>query len=334
MPTVLKPSQLSGAIETLYKANRPCLVQASPGVGKSSIIRQTAARMGVAFHDIRAVLLDPVDLRGLPWVEKLGDGKAKANWAIPSFLPDKGPAIVLIDEINSAPALVQAALYQLILDRSIGEYTLPDDVYVCGAGNKDTDGAVTTRMGTALRSRFIQLEMEPDLEDWTAHAAEADFDPSVIAFVRFRPNLLHKFEKDQKAFPCPRTWEFVSDVMKTGADRMIEHALIEGSVGAGAAVEFNAFLKLYRDLPSMDAIIMNPEKAKVPTEPATLYAVAMALALKATPDNFERVLKYMERCPTEYNVLSVKTALNKTAALDKTKAFVSWAVRYKDAVAL
>lgn len=323
----LKPSQLPEAIKTLIKSRRPGLIQASPGVGKSAICRQTAESLGFTYIDIRALLLDPVDLRGLP---HLKDGKA--HWAAPSFLPDKGPALILIDEINSAPALVQAALYQLILDRAIGEYRLPDDVYVFGAGNLDTDGAVTTRMGTALRSRFCQIELEADLDDFTAYAIQAEFEPNVIAFLRFKPNLLHDFKKDQKAFPCPRTWEFVSDIIKTGPDRTIEHALVDGCVGPGASVEFSSFLRLCRDLPSMDSLIASPDKAKVPTEPSTLYAVAMALAIKATAENFGKVLTYMDRCPPEYNVLCVKTAIQKTFELTRTKAYVSWTVKFADAI--
>ena len=140
----------------------------SPGVGKSSIIGQLARSLNLALRDIRALLLDPVDLRGLPYV---ADGRSK--WATPEFLPQEGAGILLLDELNSAPAMVQAAFYQLILDRRLGEYTLPDGWVIIAAGNRDGDRAHTTRMPTPLRNRFVHLEFEVDAQEWSEWAISA-----------------------------------------------------------------------------------------------------------------------------------------------------------------
>jgi hypothetical protein len=145
--------------------------------------REVAALLGIRLIDIRAVLLDPVDLRGLPTVEP-----GRAAWAIPAFLPEDGAGILFLDELNAAPPLVQAACYQLVLDCALGEYRLPDSWTVFAAGNREGDRAVTSRMSSALANRFVHLAFEPDLDDWSRWAmGPGDLRPEVVAFLRWRP---------------------------------------------------------------------------------------------------------------------------------------------------
>jgi MoxR-like ATPase len=121
-------------------------------------------------RDIRALLLDPVDLRGLPHV---AEGRSK--WAIPEFLPADGEGILFLNELNAAPAMVQAALYQLVLDRRLGEYMLPGDWVIIAGGNRDGDRAHTTRTPTPSRNRFVHLDSEVDSEEWSERAIGAGF---------------------------------------------------------------------------------------------------------------------------------------------------------------
>lgn len=318
----LKPSELTMSIEVGYRSRRPMFIKGVPGVGKSDIVRQTAKRLGVEIRDVRAILLDPVDLRGLPHVN--GDGRT--HWAVPEFLPRTGKGILFLDELNAAPPLVQAACYQLILDRKLGEYTLPDGWVVMAAGNGDMDGAVTSRMGTALRSRFVQIEMTTDFEDWYRWATNNDVHPAVIAFIRYRTQLLHQFDKNQIAFPCPRTWHFVSDLIKTGLPTAIEFAMVEGTVGTGAATEFFAFLQFYRDCPDIDKIIANPKSSAIPAKPGVKFAVACALALRANAKNMTAVITYLDRMDKEYCIMAATDIVTRDETLQDVPAFTNWAI--------
>ena len=318
----MKPTQIKSSLTTAIKAKRPCFIWGAPGVGKSQVVAQVAAESELELTDVRAVLLDPVDLRGLPHI----NGEGKAHWATPAFLPQKGKGILFLDELNAAPLLVQAACYQLILDRKLGEYELPKGWSVFAAGNRETDKAVTFRMPSALANRFIHLNFDVDLEDWVTWALSADIRIEVIAFIRFRPALLHQFDptKNEKTFPSPRTWEYVSDILKSNPPEDIEFELIAGTVGEAAAAEFMGFMKIYRDLPDPDAILIDPKGSPVPDDPATQYAICGALSRKASVSNFGRVLEYGQRLPIEFSVLLVRDSVRRTLELTKTRAFIKW----------
>jgi hypothetical protein len=186
-------------------------------------------------------------------------------------------------------------------------------------------------MSSALSNRFVHLEMEANVDDWSAWAMGAGMDPVLIAFLRFRPNLLHLHSSAERAYPTPRSWEFVNGILAQGiGDRMVELALVEGAVGRGAATEFIAFLDLYRKLPNIDAIILNPKAGDVPEDPATRYAVTFALASKASGQNWRNVLVYLDRLPEEYAVLGVKHATTRDPKLANTVEFTKWAVKHQD----
>lgn len=322
-----KPSTLIKALLACIKAKRPCFIWGQPGIGKSEIVALVAKQLGLELIDLRAVLLDPVDLRGLPFLK---DGIT--HWAIPSFLPTKGNGILFLDELAKAPPLVQAALYQLILDRKLGDYTLPDGWVIVAAGNGAGDGAGVTAMLTPLRSRFVHLPMAVDFAEWREWAITNQVEPAVVAFLSMRPELLHKFDRDAQTFPCPRTWKFVSDMVATKLDHTIEAGVIEGSVGTGAAVEFMAFLSLYRNCPSIDEILKAPKTSDVPEQPAVRWAIASALAVRATVKNMNAVVTYLSRLPQEYYILGMKELGVRNQSLCKTPEFIAWAVKYADVV--
>lgn len=354
------PRATKAALTVLLGAKRPACLWGPPGIGKSDIVREISDELYARdypeytlgprgsvrnsagescnrpwLRDIRAVLLDPVDLRGLPTIQ---DGKAV--WATPGELPTSGTGVIFLDELNRAPTLVQNACFQLILDRRLGEYTLPDGWTVIAACNRETDGGGVTRMSSALGNRFVHIDVVADLGDWSTWATQPLdasvvppvplIDPVVTAFLRFKPGLLHEFDKDAHAFPTPRSWSFVSDIVRMQPSRDVEMALVEGAVGHGAAVEFLSFVQLWRNLPNIDAIIMDPKGSKVPGDTATLYAVSAALASRATPDNLGRVMVYLDRIPQEYNVFAMRDATVRDPALTTTPEFITWAVKHQD----
>lgn len=318
----MKASAISSALHTLFAAGQPAFIWGGPGIGKSAVVRQFAAELAIPLQDVRAILLDPVDLRGLPFLGN--DGRSK--WATPDFLPQDGSGILFLDELNAAPALVQASCYQLILDRKLGEYTLPKDWAIVAAGNRDSDRAVTTRMPTPLRNRFVHLDFEVDLQDWSEWAIQTGIRAEVIAFLRFRPEVLSVFDRDANAFPSPRSWEFVSRILDSTPDRSVEHELFAGAVGTGAATEFSAFLRMFRELPNIDAILLNPRAEPVPENAAAQYAVASALARCASDANFDRICVYLDRMPTEFRVLCVRDASLRQPAIRNTHSYTKWAI--------
>ena len=317
------PSQIASALKTLIPIRQPAFLWGPPGVGKSQVVAQAARALGLDLLDIRAVLLDPVDLRGLPFPE--ADGRT--HWRPPAFLPGSGRGLLFLDELNAAPPLVQAACYQLILDRCLGEYRLPDGWSVLAAGNRDQDRAVTHRMPTPLANRFVHLEFEPDLDDWTAWAAQAGIRPEVVAFLRFRPALLHDFDpaRQARAFPTPRSWEFVSAMLGASPDPRVERELLQGAVGDAAALEFAAFLATYRELPDTDSVLAAPDTAPAPSDPAVAYAICEALGRRASPATMPALVRYASRLPVEFGVLLMRDAVRRDRETARTEAFAAWA---------
>lgn len=338
----MRPSQIIKAIDTLIKANQPVMIHGSPGVGKSQVVQQVAKNNKIGFIDVRLSQLDPVDLRGVPSVDAK---KKQTSWNVPDFFPKDGAGILFLDEINSAAQATQAAAYQLVLDRRLGDYELPEGWKIVAAGNRATDRAIVNQMSTALKNRFAHLNFEVNNEDWVDWALRNNIATEVIGFIRFRPMLLNEFEKrndtkeerermmrmkDAQAFATPRSWEFLSKALAETPDEDIEYELYSGIVGEGCAAEFMGYMKYYRNMPNLDVVLMNPEKTAVPTEPATLYALATGLAAKATKDNMERVVKYALRMQPEFQVLLMKDAAIRDRTIADTRAFNEWAIKNAD----
>lgn len=322
----MRPKHLAQALGACFRAKQPAFTWGPPGIGKSAIVRQVGAALGAEVIDIRAALMDPVDLRGIPHVS---DGRT--FWAPCGFLPTKpGPGIVFADELNAAPPMTQAAWYQLILDRALGEYRLPDGWVIFAAGNRETDRAVVHRMPSALANRFAHLDAELHFDDWREWAVKHGIAPQVVAFLTHQSKLLHDFDPQQKAFPTPRSWEFVSRLLMSGMPEAVELDLIGGTIGKGAATAFAAFLRIYRALVSPDAILKDPKGSPVPKDPASLYALAGSLAVRATRENMDAVITYCDRMPREWAVLTVKDAAMRDNLVCSTRAFIEWSAKHKE----
>ena len=189
------------------------MIWGSPGIGKSSIVAQVAQEHDIDFVDVRISQLAPTDLRGLPVAE---DGISK--WYPPEFLPRDGIGILFLDEINMAPPAMQGVAQQLILDRRVGSYTVPEGWYIWAAGNRKEDRASVFDMPAPLANRFIHLEVVPEFDSFKAYALEKKVHEQVIAFLSFRPTLLHHIHPQQPAWPSPRSWEYASTLHDAGLD--------------------------------------------------------------------------------------------------------------------
>ncbi len=290
----MRPAQIANVLEREFLSTReghhtPVMLWGPPGVGKSQMVQQVGERNGVPVIDIRLSQMEPSDLRGIPF--RNGE---HVEWAVPAMLPDAerhgNDGILFLDEVTSAPPSVSAAAYQLILDRRLGEYKVPDGWAIFAAGNRQGDRGVTYTMPAPLANRFAHFEVETHLDDWVSWAYGNGIDERVIAFLRFRPELLFDFDPAHNpvAFPSPRSWEFAHRALQKFADSgsLLVNTL-QACVGPAAGIELGAFVDNLDNLPDLDAIIRR-EQVPLPKEIDLQYAVASALvgrALRAKNEN-------------------------------------------------
>ncbi|MHB8453861.1 MAG: AAA family ATPase [Acidiferrobacterales bacterium] len=283
----MRPLHLLAILDREFTSARdghhtPVMLWGPPGVGKSEMVAQIASRHAVPVVDIRLSQMEPTDLRGIPF--RAGE---IVEWAIPAMLPDAvrhGPTgILFLDEITSAAPTVSAAAYQLILDRRLGAYRIPDGWAIFAAGNRQGDRGVTYSMPAPLANRFSHFEVEVHLDDWVSWAYANSIDERIIAFLRFRPELLFDFDPAHNpvAFPSPRSWGFAHRALhKFGDEADLLRGALQACVGPAAAIELQAFIDNLDNLPDIDAILSG-EVVPVPRETDLQYAVATALVGRA-----------------------------------------------------
>jgi hypothetical protein len=283
----MRPAQLFTILEQEFASTRaghhtPVMLWGPPGVGKSDMVREVAEKHKVPVIDIRLSQMEPSDLRGIPFRTN-----GTVDWAIPSLLPNADrhgvEGILFLDEITSAPPTVSAAAYQLILDRRLGEYQVPDGWAIFAAGNRQGDRGVTYSMPAPLANRFSHFEVETHLDDWVAWAYRNGIDERVIAFLRFRPELLFDFDPAHNpvAFPSPRSWEFAHRALQKFDDHpQLLQGTLQACVGPAAGVELHAFVSSLDKMPDLDAILAG-ESVPTPEEIDLQYAVAAALVGRA-----------------------------------------------------
>lgn len=325
----MKPTELKQLIMQSVKADvrRPILVESSPGLGKTQIAAQVANELGIAFKPIHAPLLQPEDY-GFPIVSREKNDVAfvvsKEKFPIQgSDFPDKG--ILLIDELSQADNSAQKILANLLHEKEIHGQFLKQGWTIVATGNRTTDRAGANRILSHLGNRVTRVELEASLDDWTQWALANSVSMEVIAFIRFRPELLNQFDPQQEINPTPRAWVDGISARLGKIDASLEFPAFKGDVGEGPAAEFLAFLKVYRNLPSVDSIILNPTGVAVPTDAATRYALCGALNHKTTDQNFGRIMKFVERMPAEFSVLYIRDAIKRTPSIQATKEFIDWA---------
>ena len=225
--------------------------------------------------------------------------------------------------------MVQAALYQLVLDRKVGEYELPEGASPIACGNRETDRGVVHRMPTPLASRFVHLEIRVDAEDWLDWGAANGIAPEVLFFITYEPDLLHRFDPQSKerAFLCPRTWEFASNIVKNrnGLDPADERAIFRGAVGEAAAVEFSAFLNVWRELPHPRAVLNDPGNAEIPENASALMALCGSLYRLATDVTMDAIVTFAQRLRREVGESLVGAYVRRDPALQRSPAFIRWA---------
>jgi len=271
------------AIKKCFNKKRPMFLWGPPGIGKSEVVADITRELGGFMIDLRLGQMDPTDIRGIPFYNKeLG----KMDWAPPIDLPDEElasqyPVIVLfMDEMNSAAPAVQAAAYQLVLNRRIGKYRMPDNVVMIAAGNRESDKGVTYRMPTPLANRFVHVEMRPDFGVWQEWAVLNGIHKDVVGYLSFAKQDLYDFDakSSSRAFATPRSWTFVSELLEDeDLDDTSATDLIAGTVGEGLAVKFQAHRKIAGKLPKPEDILSGKEKDLAVKEVSAMYSLVISL---------------------------------------------------------
>lgn len=322
--------QARKALLKAFKVKRPLFIWGPPGIGKSEVVADVTKELGGHMIDLRMAQMEPTDIRGIPYFNK---DLNKMDWAAPVDLPDeelasKYPIVVLfLDEMNSASPAVQAAGYQLILNRRVGKYVLPDNVVIIAAGNRDSDKGVTYRMPMPLANRFLHLEMRADFTSWQTWAVNKGIHKDVVGYLSFAKQDLNEFDSksSSRAFATPRSWCFVSDLLNddddTDPDTILN--LISGAVGDGLAIKFAAHRRFSGKMPNPIDILSGKVKDLAVKEISAMYAltIAMCYELKdaienrkisskdfhVMADNFFNYI--MDNFETELVVLGAKIAL-------------------------
>lgn len=281
------------AIQKCFSKKRPIFLWGPPGIGKSEVVEGIANEMEGYMIDLRLGQMDPTDLRGIPFYNKeIG----KMDWAPPVDLPDEELAaeykyvVLFLDEMNSAPPAVMSAAYQLILNRRVGKYKLPDNVVVIAAGNRESDKGVTYRMPTPLANRFVHVEMRPDFTAWHDWAVKNGEHQDVVGYISFAKQDLYDFDSKSasRAFATPRSWHFVSELLEDeDLDEATATDLIAGTIGEGLAVKFMAHRKIASKLPKPEDILAGKEKTLEVDEVSAMYSLvtSMCYELKDAIDN-------------------------------------------------
>jgi len=310
-----------------FQVKRPLFLWGPPGIGKSELVEGIANELGGLMIDLRLGQMEPTDIRGIPFYNK---DIGKMDWAPPVELPDEEmakdyPIVVLfLDELNSAAPSVQSAAYQLILNRRIGKYKLPDNVVMVAAGNRESDKGVTYRMPTPLANRFIHQEMKVDFPSWLEWAVNNRVHKDVVGYLSFAKQDLYDFDAKSasRAFATPRSWTFVSQLLDESSDDDTTMNLIAGTVGEGLAVKFMAHKKVAGKMPNPADILSGKVKTLEVKEVSAMYSlvISMCYELKGAIENKVEDKKFhemadnflgymMKNFETELTVMGARIAL-------------------------
>ena len=294
-----------------------------PGVGKSQAVRQIAKMIEentskkVDVTDVRLLLFNPIDLRGIPVADK---EHTFAVWLKPKIFDmkddDKHVNILFLDEISAAAQSVQAAAYQITLDRKVGEHQLPDNCIVIAAGNRITDKSVAYKMPKALANRLLHFNVESKFKAWKVWAIKNNIHPAVIGFLSFKSECLNMFDPDREdlAFATPRSWEMVSNILNNVSDSINEvYPLLRGLLGTGVASEFRTFLGVYKDLPNIKDIFEGMT-SYVPKEPSVVFALCASMLnyVKNNKKDYKGIansLDYMRFLPRDFAMMLLQDYL-------------------------
>lgn len=328
----MRATLLKDTLKSLFPLRRTVCIEGSPGGGKTTIVHQVAEELGVPCIERHMPTMLVEDFGVLFPSSQSSD--STLSYKLPDWFPVKGKApergILLFDDRNQAGPDLQKVLANICQARTLHGTPMPAGWMVVSTGNRQSDRAGANRVLGHLRNRETVLDLETHIDDWTQWALDHNVDPMVVSFIRFRPGLLHDYDPQRDQNATPRSWvEGVSDVLGS-VPAEAEYECFKGAVGEGAAAEFVGFCRIWRKLPNPDAVLLNPTTSDVPTDPATLYALAGSLAHRVTPAAMDRYVTYLGRIPPEFSVLSMSMAGRRDPSLVTTGAFTQWSIKHQN----
>ena len=292
-------------VESAFESDIPVFIWSDPGAGKSSLIQSIGKENDVEVRDIRATQIESVDLRGLPSINN-----GTTVWHIPSFMPTDPDShgIIFLDELNRGDPSVQSAAFQLVLDRKLGDYVLPDGWRICAAGNPDADP-----LDSALSNRFMHGTLSPSYINWAVWARREGLNADIIGFLGSRPNLLFTSpsDTDENAYATPRTWEYAARAYEDHKTSGIWENMIKGCVGEGVLTEFLGYMHSVAQLPSLQDVINDPYRWDFSDSPSEQAAMCMLIVDGMNVNNALPLMQYVNRIQKEFQVLVI-TMINET----------------------
>lgn len=337
MELTVTPKQAKEHITTNIRAGLVTMLHSHPGLGKSDIVKEVANQFKLKLIDFRATQMDPTDVNGFGTIIKEGDNAFARYVPFDVFPLEDTPVpkgytgwLLFFDELVSASKAVEAALYKVLLDRKIGQKNLHPKTAIVAAGNLATSGAIVNRQGTATQSRMVHLTLSADPIGWIEWASKNNIDFRVISYVSNFPDKLHDFDPkhSDKTFSSPRTWHFLSRILKVIGDKPLKESLVNiaGTIGEGAARQFVSFSESLVELPSIKEIIANPFTTKVSDKPSLLHAVTHLIAAHLDEKKVDRVINYINKLPIEFQTICLQNAIHRNRELINQDVIQSWII--------
>ena len=316
---------------------RRILLVGKPGMGKTAILKWVRIEIAkILGHDIDMTTLyvsvsDPTDFKGF---YAIVDGKPEIIpfGELEKIFNATKLHIVFLDDFGQGANATQAASMSF-LDKIKDN----PNVVVLAATNSRADRAGVSGLLEPVKSRFDSIiDMDFDMNSWVDWALTADVPIELVAFNKFRPNLMYsgKPTADLVNSPCPRTVEALGNLIKDGYDDEDQYEVFKGAVGDAYTAELMGFLPIWKQLPNIDSLLLDPVNTKLPDingkYGASIYfAICLAIARKASEDNFERVIQFADRIPAEFSVSLVVDCIKHQPDVQNTKAFIGWASKNK-----
>ena len=329
--STVNPSRLKLAIQHSIARKRPLFIWGQPGIGKSELVAEVAKDQNRPLIDIRLPLMEPTDIRGIPYLAEVKVYDSKGNlvrdennvpimnkefrWSTPSDLPidEASRALVFFDEMSAAPPSVQAATYQIILNRRIGNYQLPEEAVIVAAGNRVKDKGVSYNMPMPLANRFTHLTLDVDVDDWKEWATLNRVHKDIVGYISFQPSDLNQFNPsvDGYAFATPRSWYFVSELLQeSGPDgKLVDTNLpsdvlgdmVKGTIGEGVGIKFLSYRKQAANLPHAKDVLSGKVKKLASKQIDVMYALTTALCyeLRDVSERAEKAERNGDKKPME-----------------------------------
>jgi hypothetical protein len=327
------------ALDVLRGGHVPTFIS-SPGIGKSATGRKIARKHNLKFIDLRLANMDPTDFNGYPFPD--GDSK-RADFLTMKTFPIEGDPLpvdengkemngwlIMADEFNSCPKSVEAAWYQVCLDKQVGQSKLHKNVWIMMAGNKATDKAIVNKVSTATQSRVVWFEIRACDKAFLKYADRHNLDYRVKSFINFRPDAVHRFDPNHNeyTYACPRTWEFMSDIIKPMKEIKVEKLpLLAGIVGEGTGREFFAFTQVCNDIPTIAQVLNDPDNIKINPEPSIQYALAGLVGHHMNSTNADQLMKFVRRLNIEFQVNILKSAIKRDRKVVNVASVQTWVDR-------